>query len=72
MPNVTNLPGLTAVREPLQNVIVVDVNTTFWSLVGLMIKVSLAAIPAVIVLTIIYAIVGSFLIGLLGGFGRHL
>jgi hypothetical protein len=67
----SSLPGPTMVREPLQNVIVVDFNIPFWSLVGLMIKVSLAAIPAMIVLTIIYAIVGSFLIGMLGGLGRH-
>ncbi len=65
--NMSTLPEPIGVREPIQKVIVVDFKIPFWSLVGLIIKVSLAAIPAVIVLTIIYAVVGSFLIGLLGG-----
>lgn len=46
-----------------QPVVVVDVKIKFWSLVVLMIKVAFAAIPA----TIIVAMIWAFLAGLLSG-----
>lgn len=46
-----------------QPVVVVDVKIKFWSLVVLMIKVAFAAIPA----TIIVAMIWAFIVGLLSG-----
>lgn len=46
-----------------QPVVVVDVKIKFWSLVVLMIKVAFAAIPA----TIIVAMIWAFFVGLLSG-----
>ena len=49
---------------------VVDFTMPFWSLVGFMIKVSLASIPAVIILAVVYlfavAIFGGVLAGIRG------
>lgn len=43
---------------------VVDVDIRFWSLVKLLVKISLASIPAVIILTIIVSFAGALIGGL--------
>lgn len=45
------------------HVVVTDVKIPFWSLVFLIVKISIAAIPAYIILFVI----GVFLFGILGG-----
>lgn len=63
-----------------QSVVVTDIDMPFWSMVGFMIKWAIAAIPAMIVLFILFSIIGAILaavglgltgagLGLLGGFG---
>lgn len=42
----------------IKRVAVVDINIPFWSMVSFMVKGSIAAIPAFIILTIIFAIFG--------------
>ena len=58
-----------AIQDPTRAmpVIVVDVKIKFWSLVVLMIKVAFAAIPAILVTTLITAAIWGFVAGLLGG-----
>lgn len=50
-----------------QPVVVLDVNMSFGSMVIFMIKWGLAAIPALIILTVIFFFIGSFLSGLFVG-----
>lgn len=49
-------------------VTVENINMPFWSLVGFLVKISLAAIPALFIL----AIVGALMLGILGGVGTIL
>lgn len=49
-------------------VIVTNIKMPFWSMVGFMIKWALAAIPAAIILLIIYAVAIAALRGILGTF----
>ena len=53
-----------------REVVVTDVKMPFWSMVVLMIKWSLAAIPAIIILAIIWAIVIGVFGGIFGAMGR--
>lgn len=43
-------------------VIITDINIPFWSIVRLIIKVSIAAIPAGIVLAVIYGLIFMFIV----------
>ena len=49
---------------------IVGINIPFWDLVVLLVKLSLAAIPAVIILAILWGIIGAFFVGLFTG-GTH-
>ena len=44
---------------------IVDINMPFWSLVGFMVKAAIAAIPAFIILVMIYMIVGAVIGGVI-------
>lgn len=59
---VTERPGSRVVH--VQPVLVTDVQMPFASMVGFMVKWAIAAIPAVMILFVIFAILGA----LLGGF----
>jgi len=50
-----------------QKVTVTDINMPFFSMVGFMIKWAIAAIPAMIILYLIGAIFGAFVVGFVGG-----
>lgn len=52
---------------------IVGIDIPFWDLVFLLVKLSMAAIPAVIILAVVWLIVGGFLVGLVTGFvhGGH-
>lgn len=56
-----------AMYPGVQPVVVLDVNMSFGSMVIFMIKWGLAAIPALIILTVIFFFIGSFLSGLFIG-----
>lgn len=43
-------------------VIITDINIPFWSIVRLIIKISIAAIPAGIVLAVIYGLIFMFIV----------
>ena len=45
-------------------VIISDINIPFWSIVSLMIKISIAAIPAGIAISFIWMMIASFFVGL--------
>ena len=47
--------------QPLQNVRVVDVEMPFFSMVGFMVKWAFAAIPALIVIAILWGMLGVIL-----------
>ena len=52
-------------EHPRQEVVVVDVQIPFWSMVMFMVEWAIATIPAVIIL----ALLGFFLVAILGGLG---
>ncbi len=57
-----------------QDVVVRRIELPFWHVVGLLIKLSLAAIPATIILAIVYVVVVVGIIGGIAGslhFGTH-
>lgn len=51
------------------NVTIVDISMPFMSMVVFMVKAAIAAIPAVIILTILGMFVSALLSGLFGGMG---
>ncbi len=53
-----------------REVVVTDIKIPFWSMVVLMVKWAIAAIPAVIILMLIAAAV-SVLLGMISGGGWH-
>ena len=52
-----------------QPVTVTDINIPFGRLVGLILKIMLASIPAVLIIYAIMAAIGLLFVGLLGGLG---
>ncbi len=56
--------------EGRREVVVTDVKIPFWSMVVLMVKWAIAAIPAVIILMLIAALF-SMLLGMIPGIGWH-
>lgn len=48
-------------------VIVVDIKMPFWSMVVFMVKWSIAAIPAIIILVVVGMTLAGFLTGIFGG-----
>jgi hypothetical protein len=52
-----------------QPVTVTDINIPFGRLVGLILKIMLASIPAVLIMYAIMAAIGLLFVGLLGGLG---
>lgn len=53
-------------------VTVVDIKMPFWSIVVFMVKASIAAIPAVIILTLVGSLVMTIIGSLFGGPVRHI
>lgn len=51
-----------------REVVVVDIEMPFWSIVILMVKWAIAAIPAIIILMVLGGIVSALLSGLFGGY----
>ena len=52
-------------------VTVIDIKMPFWSMVIFMVKASIAAIPAVIILSVVASVVMFLLNGFFGGPIRH-
>ncbi|NKN33475.1 hypothetical protein [Marichromatium bheemlicum] len=48
---------------------ITDIKMPFWSMVVFLVKVSIAAIPAVIILSLIFAVIGAIIGALFGGMG---
>ena len=53
---------------PPQHIVITDIHIPFWRLVGIFVKWALAAIPATIVLMIIFMVVAVVIGGLLTAF----
>jgi len=49
--------GLDSFGRPVRRVVLTDIEIPFWSIVGLLVQVALAAIPATIILALMYAAV---------------
>lgn len=64
------LASQSAAGQPkgLQHVKIENINMPFWALVGFMIKVTLASIPAMLILWVVFAILALVLGGVFGGF----
>jgi hypothetical protein len=61
-------------RHPLhrpQEVSIVDIRMPFWSMVVFMVKLSLAAIPAFIILAVIYVAAIAVFGGIIAGIMHH-
>jgi hypothetical protein len=58
-------------EEERQEVVVVDIDMPFWSMVRFMIKWAIASIPAIIVLIVLFSLVMALISGLLGGMGME-
>ncbi len=56
--------------EDRREVVVTDIKIPFWSMVVLMVKWAIAAIPAVIILMLLAALI-SVLLGMIPGAGWH-
>ena len=56
--------------EDKREVVVTDIKIPFWSMVILMVKWAIAAIPAVIILMILAALI-SLVLGMIPGGGWH-
>ena len=54
-----------------REVVVTDVKIPFWSMVVLMVKWAIAAIPALIILLVIWAVTSAVVAALLGGGMPH-
>jgi hypothetical protein len=54
-------------NTPTQPFTVTDLRVPYWRLVVFLIKLGLAAIPAAIILGIIYAIIGAAIVAVTGG-----
>ncbi len=52
------------VQKNVQHVVVTEIDIPFMSLVGFMIKVAIAAVPAGIIVSILWTMVASFVVGL--------
>ena len=57
--------------DNLHEVVVTDVKIPFWSLVMLMVKLAIAAIPALIILMIIGSVVSIVMAAIFGGGMGH-
>jgi hypothetical protein len=58
--------------SPPQHVVVTDIHIPFWRLVGIFVKWALAAIPATIVLMIIFMVIGVVIVLIAGLAGVNL
>ncbi len=56
--------------EDSNRVVVVDIKMPFWSMVRFMVKWSIAAIPAIVILVVIGSVVSALLSTLFGGSGH--
>jgi hypothetical protein len=61
----TNQPGM----APAHPVVITDVDIPFWRLVGIFVKWTLAAIPATILLMIIFSVIAAVIGMMFGGLG---
>lgn len=58
-------------EEGSKEVVVVDIDMPFWSMVRFMIKWAIASIPAIIVLMVLFSLFMGLVSGLLGGMGME-
>ncbi len=70
MPPVQYDPSLNPAFAP--RVVVTDVDMTIGAMCRFMVKWAIAAIPAVLILTVIWVIVAALLVGMFGGIGGAL
>ena len=59
-------------NETNTQVTIVDIKMPFWSLVVFMVKAAIAAIPAIIILTVLGAIVTTLSAAIFGGIGMRM
>jgi hypothetical protein len=57
---------------PPQHIVITDIHIPFWRLVGIFVKWALAAIPATIIVVIIFMIVGFVIAAILASLGMNI
>jgi hypothetical protein len=55
--------------SPPQHIVITDIHIPFWRLVGIFIKLTFAAIPATIIVVLIFAIIAVLIGVILAAFG---
>jgi hypothetical protein len=58
--------------SPPQHSVIIDIHIPFWRLVGIFVKWALAAIPATIILVIIFMIISAVIVGIFAAMGINL
>jgi hypothetical protein len=58
-------------KSNVDSVTIVDIKMPFWSMVTFMVEAALAAIPAIIIITIIFSLIFVILSGLFGDMTRY-
>jgi hypothetical protein len=61
---------MNTMADDKREVVVTDIKIPFWSMVVLMVKWAIAAVPAVIILILLFSLIGVIL-GMLPGGGWH-
>ncbi|WP_029407839.1 hypothetical protein [Thiomicrorhabdus sp. Milos-T2] len=57
-------------NNSVNEVKITDIKMPFWSMVMFMVKVSIASIPAIIILWVIFTLLAAIFSGIFGGIGR--
>ena len=59
-----SLSNIKDINDYPLNVHIEDINMPFWAMVGLLVKIAVASVPAVLVITVFYAILAFVLLAL--------
>ena len=62
---------MSEVTPSVQPVVITDIHIPFWSMVVFLVKVAIAAIPAILILWVLAAVLGGILAGIFAGFHGH-
>jgi hypothetical protein len=62
---------MSEITQGAQPIVVTDIHMPFWSMVVFLVKLAIAAIPAILILSILGAILGAIFSGIFAGFHGH-
>lgn len=62
---------MSEVTPSAQAMIITDIHMPFWSMVVFLVKLAIAAIPAILILSVLAAVLGGILSGIFAGIHGH-